>query len=174
MHPIARLKGMVLRAMCPLFFKRIGRRVYFHGRLRLPKPLRNVVIGDDCHVGDAAMFHTSRTSQIVIGDNCAFNSGCHIVSDSSITIGNNVFVGEFVSIRDSDHRFTPDTGVVGQGYAVDPVVIEDNVWIGRGVLVARGAKIGRGSIVAANSVVRNSFPPGVLLAGAPAVIKKYL
>ena len=61
-----------------------------------------------------------------------------------------------------------------QGFETAPVIIEDNVWIGRGVYVGPGSHIRAGSIVGANSVVGGEFPPGVLIAGAPAEVKRSL
>lgn len=173
--PIARLKGLILRMTCPLFFNRIGRATSFHGRVRLPLPFRNVSIGDGCMIGDSTFFHTGRSSHIAIGNNCSINSGCHLVASQSILIGNNVAIAEYVSIRDHEHRFCLETGVRGQGFDVSPVIIGDNVWIGRGVYIGPGVTIAPGSIVGANSVVRpGSYPAGVLIAGSPASVKKRL
>jgi acetyltransferase-like isoleucine patch superfamily enzyme len=95
-----------------------------------------------------------------------------LVACESITIGSNTAIGEYVSIRDQEHRFAPGHGVRGQGFRIAPVTIGENAWIGRGVFIGPGTRIGANSIVAANSVVHGVFPDGVLLAGAPAKIKK--
>lgn len=173
--PISKFKGLMLRFTCPLFFKKIGKGTSFHGRVRLPLPLRNVVIGERCQIGDSTFFHTGRASHIEIGDNCSINSGCHLVASEKISIGNNVAIAEYVSLRDHEHRFTPETGVRGQGYVTTPISIGDNVWIGRGSYIGPGVSIGSGSIVGANSLVRAGvYPSGVLIAGTPASVKKRL
>jgi acetyltransferase-like isoleucine patch superfamily enzyme len=123
-------------------------------------------------IGHDVFFQTSRTSTISIGDEVSLNSGTHIVASSAIIIGDRVAVGEYVTIRDQDHRFTPDTGVRGQGFNVEPVRIGKNTWIGRGVHIGPGVTIGEGCIVAANAVVRGVFPDHVLIAGVPATIKR--
>lgn len=123
-------------------------------------------------IGHEVMFHTGRKSLIEIGDNVSLNSGTHIICGERITIGDNVAVGEYVSIRDQDHQFTPSTGVRGQGFHTLETSIGANCWIGRGVHISPGVTIGEGCIVAANSVVRDSFPPNMLIAGAPAVAKR--
>lgn len=174
LHPIARLKGVILRLTCPLFFRRIGRGVYFDGSLRLPTPFRNISIGSNTRVGDRVYFNTSRKSKILIGDNCSINSGCHIVALESVTIGDNVAIAEYVSIRDQEHLFTPSNGVAGTGYRIEAVSIGSNVWICRGAYIGPGTVIGCGSIVAANSVVRGVFPMNALIAGAPATVRKLL
>ena len=50
--------------------------------------------------------------------------------------------------------------------------IEANAMIGPGAIVLGPVKVGKGSLVAANSVVLDDVPPGVLVAGNPAKIKK--
>ncbi|TIN26417.1 acyltransferase [Mesorhizobium sp.] len=157
-----------------MFYERIGKGTLFTGRVRLPLPLRKIRIGENCMIGHDVFFQTGRNSSITIGDNSNLNTGCHLVASESITIGDNVAIGEYVSIRDQEHRFSPATGVRGQGFKIDPVSIGSNVWIGRGVYIGPGTTIESGSIVGANSVVRGKFPPNVLIAGAPAKVKKML
>lgn len=169
-----KLKGTLIRLSSPIFFRRLGSGIQFTGRIRLPLPWRNISIGNDCMIGHDVFFQTGRRSTISIGNHVSLNTGCHIVASESITIGNGVAVGEFVSIRDQEHRFTPSTGVRGQGFRVAPVMIGDNVWIGRGAYIGPGVHIGDGSIIAANAVVRTSCPPQVLLAGAPATIRRHI
>jgi len=172
--PISRFRGFLLRITCPIFYKNIGRRTSFHGRVRLPLPMRNVTIGSGCMIGDSVYFQAGRISEIIVGDNCSINTGCHIVAAERITIRDNVAIGEYVSIRDQEHQFSPDSGVRGQGFKIEPITIDSNVWIGRGVYIGPGTTIQSGTIVGANSVVRGKFPPNVLVAGAPATVKKVL
>ena len=119
-------------------------------------------------IGHDVQFQTGRTSKIAIGDNVSLNTGCHLVASESILIGDNVAIGEYVSIRDQEHKHTPGTGVRGQGFVIKPIIIEENCWIGRGVYIGPGTIIRRGSIVGANSVVRGEFPEASLIAGTPA------
>lgn len=170
--PLWKIKGILISLTCPLFFARIGRGTQFTGRVRLPMPGRNVFIGERCMVGHDVFFQTGRTSTIRIGDEVSINTGCHIVASEAISIGNCVAVGEYVTIRDQDHKFLPEKGVRDQGFLVAPVLIGDNVWIGRGVHIGPGTAIGSGSIVAANAVVRGVFGPNLLIAGVPAVVKR--
>lgn len=97
------------------------------------------------------------------------NDHVRIECFQSITIGHNVLIGPRVWIRDSDSHQV-------DGKAEDthtaPIVIEDNCWIGLGVTILKGVRIGAGSIVAAGSVVVRSVPPGSLVAGVPATVRR--
>lgn len=165
-------KGALIRLSCPLFFRKIGKGTMFTGRIRLPIPRRNIVIGQDCMIGHDVFFQTGRASHIQIGDHVSLNTGTHVVAGEHVIIGDNVAIGEYVSIRDQDHLFKPETGVRGQGFHVAGITIGSNCWIGRGVHISPGVNLGEGCIVAANSVVRDSFPPRTLIAGAPATAKR--
>ncbi len=56
----------------------------------------------------------------------------------------------------------------------NPVVIEDDAWLGAEVFVIPGVTIGRGSVIAARSVVTSDIPPMVLAAGVPAKVVREL
>jgi virginiamycin A acetyltransferase len=49
-----------------------------------------------------------------------------------------------------------------------PVVVGNDVWIGRGATILSGVTIGDGAVVAASSVVAKGVPPYSILAGNPA------
>jgi carbonic anhydrase/acetyltransferase-like protein (isoleucine patch superfamily) len=65
---------------------------------------------------------------------------------------------------------------IGHGALLEGCVIDDGAVIGMGAIVLQRAHVGRGSMIAAGAVVREGqeIPPGVVAAGAPAVIKKEL
>jgi acetyltransferase-like isoleucine patch superfamily enzyme len=49
-----------------------------------------------------------------------------------------------------------------------PVVIEDDVWIGFRAIILKGVTVGRGSIVAAGAVVISDVPRYSIVGGVPA------
>ena len=53
-----------------------------------------------------------------------------------------------------------------------PVVIEDDVWVGANVTILKGVTIGHGSVVAAGAVVTKSCPPYSIIGGVPAKVLK--
>ena len=56
---------------------------------------------------------------------------------------------------------------------VKVTTIGNDVWIGQGAYIAAGVTIGDGAIVGAYSVVVKDVPPYAVVAGNPAVIKRY-
>jgi len=145
-----------------------------YGRLGFSHLPCHVVLGRHCSLGRDVFLSTAWDAQITLGDDVSLNSACLLVASEAISIGRNTAIGEYVSIRDQAHNFAPGSGVRGQGFKVAPIDIGENVWIGRGVFIGPGTRIGANSIVAANSVVHGVFPDGVLLAGAPAKVKRIL
>jgi acetyltransferase-like isoleucine patch superfamily enzyme len=57
---------------------------------------------------------------------------------------------------------------------MNPIVIEDDTWIGANVVVTAGVTIGKHCVIAAGAVVTNSIPPFSIAVGNPArVIKQF-
>jgi acetyltransferase-like isoleucine patch superfamily enzyme len=56
---------------------------------------------------------------------------------------------------------------------VKVTTIGNDVWIGHGALISAGVTIGDGAIVAAHAVVSRDVPAYAVVAGNPAVIKRY-
>lgn len=50
------------------------------------------------------------------------------------------------------------------------IVIEDNVWLGRGATILSGAHIGKGSVIGAGAVVKKYIPKYSIVIGNPAKI----
>jgi acetyltransferase-like isoleucine patch superfamily enzyme len=116
--------------------------------------------------------------KIVVGDNFYIGRFSQIECDA--IIGNNVmFANNVALVGRHDHNFTQvgtPTRLAGrirdrnyQWKGLDePVIIEDDVWIGHGSIILSGIKIGFGSIIAAGSVVTKDVEPLSIYAGNPA------
>ena len=53
----------------------------------------------------------------------------------------------------TNHKFNPETRRF-EGYTdIRPIVIEDDVWIGRRAIIMGGVTIGKGAVIGAGSVV---------------------
>lgn len=111
---------------------------------------------------------------IKFGSDSTFNNGFVCIAfGGSVHIGSRVLGGPELLIMNSDfHSLEPESRL--QGLRVDSadVSIGNNVFIGARVTILKGAQIGDDSVIAAGSVVSGAFPPRVLLAGNPAVVKR--
>ena len=122
--------------------------------------------------------HDIYSPNIHIGDNVKFTDRVYLSCMNSIQIGNGVLLGRDVYISDNSHGDNSAEDlcippVKRKLSSKGPVIIHDNVWIGRQVSILSGVEVGEGSVIGANSVVVSNIPPYTVAAGAPAkVIKK--
>jgi acetyltransferase-like isoleucine patch superfamily enzyme len=104
-----------------------------------------------------------------IGDRVGIRPHCMISASESITIEDDVIIGAFSSVVDSDHTFNEGwPNVMHNSVATAPIRIGRGSWLAERVAVLRGASIGRCCIIGANSVVREQIPDYSIAAGAPA------
>jgi len=116
---------------------------------------------------------TAKTELVIdegtgIGENCYFDCAAKITIGKYCDIGfNNVFITALHEMV-SDYKTLRPVNKVGE------INIEDFVWIGANSIIIGPVRIGRGAVVAAGSVVNKDVPPGTLVAGVPAQIKKII
>lgn len=121
---------------------------------------------------EEGVYISNGKSKVSIGFNTHINEKVFI---QSAVIGNYVLVGPNVVFLSNFHETKSiDIPMVLQGMTEDkPVIVEDNVWLGRNVIVMPGCVIGTGSIVGAGAIVTSNIPSYSIAVGIPArVIKK--
>lgn len=153
-----------------------------------------VSIGDNSMLGCSFIFESDR-GKIEVGHNTFINNGTNLISREHIRIGNNVTIAWGCTLYDhnshsldyierqkdierqiNDYRngrsfiYSKDWSVVKS----NPIIVEDNVWIGFDSVILAGVTIGEGAIVGARSVVRVDVEPWTIVAGNPAVVIKRL
>jgi acetyltransferase-like isoleucine patch superfamily enzyme len=130
----------------------------------------NVLIDGKCSFTFAARFSEQPT--LFIGDNSGISHGCNFTIGKKIVIGRHCRIAGDVWIFDSPgHPADPVARMAGLPTTEDevkPVVIEDNVWIGRRAIIMPGVTVGTGSIVSAGAVVMADVPPNTVVLGNPA------
>lgn len=121
--------------------------------------------GENVNIEHGARFGSG--TMIRIGNNSGI--GVNAVIPNGSHIGDNVMMGPNCYVHERNHDFTrTDIPMIQQGYLKGkPVVIEDDVWIGRDVTIMVGRHIAKGSIVAANCVLTKDFPEYSVIGGNP-------
>ena len=108
---------------------------------------------------------------VVIGADCAINSGTVLYTGNGIRIGDAVAIAANCTLAPTNHAIADRTRRIrDQGFQPSKggIVIEEDVWLGAGVVVLDGAVIRKGAVIAAGSVVMGEVPAYEIHAGAPA------
>ena len=162
----------------------------------------NVKIGKGCKFQGKTNFNRLQNSNIIIGNNCIFNSShksnligvyspCMISTigkGAKIEIGNKCgFSGTVIGAAQciklgNNVRCGANTLITDSDWHTDDyrtgenkeVIIEDNVWLGYGVKVLKGVRIGKNSLIGANSVVTKDVPENVIAVGNPCKVIKQI
>ena len=145
------------------------------GHMRLAKKIRVFFAkrildycGNNVNIEHAASFSPS----VKLGDYSGIGINCDVIG--SVSIGNYVMMGPEVYITTVNHKHDRiDIPMMHQGNTEDePIIIEDDVWIGRRAIILGGVTIGKGSVVGAGAVVTKDVPPYSVVGGVPAKVIK--
>lgn len=124
-------------------------------------------------VNDDVMIYSR--GKLTIGENFGINSYSRIVTHEAIDIGNNVTIGQMVSILDHDHHFEIENQDMKlSGYDTSPVSIGNNVWIGDKSTILRGVTIGDNVVIGANTLINKNVPSNCVVGGIPFKVLKEL
>jgi maltose O-acetyltransferase len=111
--------------------------------------------------------------QTHIGANVFVNFGLVALAVATIRICDDVQVGPYVQLLTPTHALDADQRR-SKLEAAEPIVVEDDVWLGGGVIVGPGVTIGAGTVVGAGAVVVRDLPPRVLAVGVTARVVREL
>lgn len=116
---------------------------------------------------------------VAIGAQASVWPGCSLRGDiAPIVIGahSNVQDGSVVHVADDLPAVVGEWVTIGHKAIVHACTIEDEVLVGMGAIILDGARIGARSIIGANATVTGGtvIPPGSLVLGSPAKVKKEL
>ncbi|WP_051305915.1 acyltransferase [Desulfogranum mediterraneum] len=168
----------MLRYRC----SRVGRSVFFEVNFPLIIGYGSLSVGDKVTIGGnvtvIVSYKINPDPVVSVGDNVYLGYATVLSCAERIAIGDNVLIAERCSIFDNNnHPVDPvarkNNEPIGRA-DVAPVVVEDGAWIGARSIIMKGVTVGRDSVVAAGSVVTRDVPPGMIVAGNPAVVVKQI
>lgn len=141
-----------------------------------------ISIGDFFSASKDVAIHAFKSSknkkpEIVIGNNVVITAHSYISCSDRVTIGNGVLFGVNAFVTDNFHgKGEPHELLIPPNdrelYSKGPVVIEDNVWIGRNACIMPGVHVGKGAIIGSNSVVTHDVEAFSVVGGVPARVIK--
>ncbi len=164
---------------------RLGRECFLErkasfARFRSTQPV-GLTLGDNVTVYTWTEFNVEPAGVVEVGSDTLL-VGALFMCAERISLGKRVVVSYHVTIADSD--FHPRDPVARRVDALanapggdrwtrprvesQPVVIEDDVWIGIGAIVLKGVTIGRGARILAGAVVTRDVPANATVGGNPA------
>jgi acetyltransferase-like isoleucine patch superfamily enzyme len=144
------------------------------------------VLGRDVFVSPLAAIATER---LELGDRSTVAASAHLTGsvtlgpDTTVNVstvvrgqvraGSGVRIGGQTSILGFNHQFVAGTPVHEQPLTSRGITIGDDVWIGSHAVVLDGVTVGDGAVIGAGSVVTKDVPPGAIVAGNPAQVKRW-
>jgi maltose O-acetyltransferase len=146
-------------------------------RVKIVKQNGTIHIGRYCRIGEDVHIAVvgkapAQKAVLRIGFSVGLSDRTKINVTESVIIGDHCSIGWDVDIADSAwHQvLIPDQE---PSPLSQPIVIENNVWLGAHVIVLKGVTIGANSVISAGAVVATNIPPYSLAGGNPArVIRK--
>ena len=120
-----------------------------------------------------------------VGANVRLRMPVVVYGAADLRLGNDIDIGEFVVLRANGGLTIGDRVLIAAHAVVttrghpevpprykrvhdDPIVIEDDVWLGAGAIILPGVTVGHGAIVAAGAVVTSDVEPMTVVGGVPA------
>jgi acetyltransferase-like isoleucine patch superfamily enzyme len=150
---------------------RIGDRVGIGRNVTLRANTENdpgITLGPGVNINDAVIINANR-GFVTLGERSWLGPFCFVCGNGGVTIGRNVLIAAHTTINTVSHGITRcDIPINDQPVLTDPVVIEDDCWIGLNAVILQGVTLGHGSIVGAGAVVTKSIPPWSIAVGVPA------
>jgi acetyltransferase-like isoleucine patch superfamily enzyme len=124
-----------------------------------------IKLGNNVRIGRGVEINTELTTgELVVGEGTWIGRKCHLDFTGGLVIGQDCTLSEKVTILTHDHGLHPRSEPEAKS-----LNIGNQVWIGSNATILQGvSEIGNNSIVGTGSVVTESIPCGVIVAGNPA------
>lgn len=111
------------------------------------------------HVGlyPGVRLHCTDSGRIRIGDETFLNRQARVFAGREVRIGSRCMISWQTIITDSS--------TMGNLPRFDPVILEDEVWIGSRAILLGGTHLEQGCVVAAGAVVQGHYAAGTVITG---------
>ena len=162
----------LFKAYCASYGEGVHTGVFLHwvrgkGRIELGD---HVLVDGKCSFAFGARY--TEMPLLRVGSHTGIGHNCTFVVGKAITIGEHCRIANDVVMFDSSgHPSEPVARMQGAPAPIEsvkPIIIERNVWIGRGAIIFPGVTIGENSVISAGAVVTSSVPPNSIALGNPA------
>jgi tetrahydrodipicolinate N-succinyltransferase len=140
-------------------------------RVSIPRQWGDITIKKGASLDDGVVLLCSgpaKMDKLVIGQDAYINRNTMVDAHEHVEIGRNCIIGPHCYITDGNHGMAAGESVQSQPMQANPVIMEDDVWLGAGVIILSGIRIGQGAVVGAGAVVTKDVPPNTIVAGVPA------
>jgi acetyltransferase-like isoleucine patch superfamily enzyme len=148
-----------------------------------------IILGTAAGAYDRTSFIVGRQGQVSVGAYTILNSAC-LIANERIEIGSHCLIAWGTVLTDTWWGLRGSTAEARRRVlaaaasdplrrmlpiaAPQPVILEDNSWVGFDVVILPGTRLGRGSVVGSKTVVDGNVPPYAVVVGNPARIVRYL
>jgi putative colanic acid biosynthesis acetyltransferase WcaF len=105
---------------------------------------------------------------LTIGDHCWIGEAVWIDNLAPVNIGNHVCLSQGAFLLCGNHNYSSTSF----NLMVQPIVLEDGVWIGARAIVAPGVTAGHHAVLTAGSVATSTLEPYSIYQGNPAQLIK--
>jgi acetyltransferase-like isoleucine patch superfamily enzyme len=191
------LNSLVIKLVLSIRGVKVGSNFVIHGipHLKIKGNASDITIGNNVFIGGNIDLRNRERGRIIIEDNVAIDDNCRLLAandatlkigygasigrdcifncGAGVSIGGKTLLASAVYINSSDHNISKSKFIKDQGYMHEPIVIEEDVFIGGHVSIKKGVIIGKGAVVGANAVVTKNLPEYSINVGIPATTIKY-
>lgn len=150
----------------------MGRHVFINDEVCIVRDQNGgtVNLGERVWLGEGCWLGTGQYGSIEIGAYTSIGPGSNLVAYlSAIRIGAHTMIGPNCHFYPYNHGIAPGVMMQQQPFETKgDIVVEDDVWVGRGATILSGVRIRAGAVVGAGAVVTRDVPAGAIVAGNPA------
>lgn len=150
-----------------------GKRSLIRRRTRMDVlPFNRFELGNNSTIEDFSTINNG-VGDVIIGDRTRIGLGNVLIGP--IKVGSDVMFAQNVVLSGLNHSYEDiSLPPSQQKVSTNPIVIEDEVWVGANAMITAGVTVGKHSVIAGGSVVVKDVPPYSVVVGNPGkILKQY-